>query len=267
MYVSNKDHHSCSDDKRSLSTSIDSEDTPTDTEQSPDSSDDSRNRKKNGDTSNSNIKFGFESLHTYEKRMSSSLPPQLVGVEQQQQQQQQPRSSSLRGDGFASLPEENSRSSGNFIGGSRSVKARLAERARTLEAERRRMAEEQQQQQQQQLQEMSVSAAAAAVASASVVEEDPADEDRFYKKARKLPRFSLFARTSRDSANRDALQSSSSGVSDIAEEKEDEFSGWRSSFESAIAADSRTKLSLEAKRFVSTSKSFCLYNVLNHVRV
>lgn len=45
-----------------------------------------------------------------------------------------------------------------------------------------------------------------------------------------------------------ALQSSSSGVSDIAEEKEDEFCGWRSSFESAIAADSRTKLSLEAKR-------------------
>ncbi|XP_046438742.1 uncharacterized protein LOC124190211 isoform X4 [Daphnia pulex] len=255
LYVSNKDHHSCSDDKRSLSTSIDSEDTPTDTEQSPDSSDDSRNRKKNGDTSNSNIKFGFESLHTYEKRMSSSLPPQLVGVEQQQQQQQQPRSSSLRGDGFASLPEENSRSSGNFIGGSRSVKARLAERARTLEAERRRMAEEQQQQQQQQLQEMSVSAAAAAVASASVVEEDPADEDRFYKKARKLPRFSLFARTSRDSANRDALQSSSSGVSDIAEEKEDEFSGWRSSFESAIAADSRTKLSLEAKRRSAGSAS------------
>ena len=104
------------------------------------------------------------------------------------------------------------------------------------------MAEEQQQQQQQQLQEMSVSAGAASV------EEDPADEDRFYKKARKLPRFSLFARTSRESANRDALQSSSSGVSDIAEEKEDEFSGWRSSFESAIAADSRTKLSLEAKR-------------------
>ena len=237
MYVSNKDHHSCTDDKRSLSTSIDSEDTPTDTEQSPDSSDDSRNRKKNGDTSNSNIKYGFESLHTYEKRMSSSLPPQLGGAEQQQ-----PRSSSLRGDGFASLPEENSRSSSNFIGGSRSLKARLAERARTLEAERRRMAEEQQQQQQQQLQEMSVSAGAASV------EEDPADEDRFYKKARKLPRFSLFARTSRESANRDALQSSSSGVSDIAEEKEDEFSGWRSSFESAIAADSRTKLSLEAKR-------------------
>lgn len=179
--------------------------------------------------------------------MSSSLPPQLVAIEQQQQQQQ-PRSS-LRGDGFASLPEEVSRSSGNFIsGGSRSVKARLAERARTLEAERRRMAEEQQQQQQQQLQEMSISAAAA-VASASVVEEDPADEDRFYKKARKLPRFSLFARTSRDSVTRDALQSSSSGVSDIAEEKEDEFSGWRSSFESAIAADSRTKLSLEAKRY------------------
>ena len=237
LYVSNKDHHSCTDDKRSLSTSIDSEDTPTDTEQSPDSSDDSRNRKKNGDTSNSNIKYGFESLHTYEKRMSSSLPPQLGGAEQQQ-----PRSSSLRGDGFASLPEENSRSSSNFIGGSRSLKARLAERARTLEAERRRMAEEQQQQQQQQLQEMSVSAGAASV------EEDPADEDRFYKKARKLPRFSLFARTSRESANRDALQSSSSGVSDIAEEKEDEFSGWRSSFESAIAADSRTKLSLEAKR-------------------
>ena len=193
--------------------------------------------------------------------MSSSLPPQLVGVEQPQQQQQPRSSSNLRGDGFASLPEENSRSSGNFIGGSRSVKARLAERARTLEAERRRMAEEQQQQQQQQLQEMSVSAAAA-VASSSTVEEDPADEDRFYKKARKLPRFSLFARTSRDSANRDALQSSSSGVSDIAEEKEDEFSGWRSSFESAIAADSRTKLSLEAKRYVSTSvtfeKFFCL---------
>lgn len=244
MYVSNKDHHSC-DDKRSLSTSIDSEDTPTDTEQSPDSSDDSRNRKKNGDASNSNIKYGFESLHTYEKRMSSSLPPQLGGGAEQQQQ---PRSSSssLRGDGFASLPEENSRtSSGSYVGGSRSLKARLAERARTLEAERRRMAEEQQQQQQQQLQEMSVSAAAAAAVS---VEEDPADEDRFYKKARKLPRFSLFARTSRESANREALQSSSSGVSDIAEEKEDEFSGWRSSFESAIAADSRTKLSLEAKR-------------------
>lgn len=194
--------------------------------------------------SNSNIKYGFESLHTYEKRMSSSLPPQLGGVEQQQPRSSS--SSSLRGDGFASLPEENSRSSGNFVGGSRSLKARLAERARTLEAERRRMAEEQQQQQQQLLQEMNVSAAAAAAAS---VEEDAADEDRFYKKARKLPRFSLFARTSRESAsNRDALQSSSSGVSDIAEEKEDEFSGWRSSFESAIAADSRTKLSLEAKR-------------------
>lgn len=235
MYVSNKDHHACTDDKRSLSTSIDSEDTPTDTEQSPESSDDSHKRSKKTGDSSSNIKYGFESLHTYEKRMSASLPPQLSAAEQQAR-------GGLRGDGFASLPEENSRS--NYaIGGSRSLKARLAERARTLEAERRRLAEEQQQQQQQQLQEMS-----ATVAAAASVEEDAADEDRFYKKARKLPRFSLFARTSRESANRDALQSSSSGVSDIAEEKEDEFSGWRSSFESAIAADSRTKLSLEAKR-------------------
>ena len=261
MYTGNKDHHSCPDDKRSLSTSIDSEDTPTDTEQSPDSSDDSRKlRKKSGDSSSSNIKFGFESLHTYEKRLSSSLPPQLGGTDQAQPSQSR---NSLRGDGFASLPEENSRvSASGVIGGSRSLKARLAERARTLEAERRRMAEEQQQQQQQQLQEMNVSvtaaAAAAAAAASSAMDEDPADEDRFYKKARKLPRFSLFARTSsRDSpgSNRDALQSSSSGVSDIAEEKEDEFSGWRSSFESAIAADSRTKLSLEAKRFVSLSVS------------
>ena len=48
MYYSYKDHRSCMDDKQPLSTSIDSEDIPT--EQSPDSSDDSRNRKKNDDT-------------------------------------------------------------------------------------------------------------------------------------------------------------------------------------------------------------------------
>ncbi|XP_065584075.1 uncharacterized protein LOC136043080 isoform X2 [Artemia franciscana] len=46
--------------------------------------------------------------------------------------------------------------------------------------------------------------------------------------------------------SREALQSSSSGVSDIAERDDDTY--WRSSFESAIAADSRTKLSIEAKR-------------------
>ena len=219
LYI-NKDHHHGADDKRSLSTSIDSEDTPTDTEQSPDS-DDSRARK---------TKLGFESLHTYEKRMSSSLPPQLGGAGSEQQQSR----SNLRNDGFSSLESAESR---GIIGGSRSLKARLAERARTLEAERRRVAEEQE-----------------SAAAAQVAEEDAPEEDRFYKKARKLPRFSLFSRTpsagssSSSNANRDALQSSSSGVSDIAEEKEDDFSGWRSSFESAIAADSRTKLSLEAKR-------------------
>lgn len=226
LYVPNKDH--VSDDKRSLSTSVDSEDTPTDTEQSPDSSDDSRTRKsRSGDSSG--IKYGFESLHTYEKRTSSSLPPQLGagGAEQQ--------SRSLRTDGFSSLESAESR---GIIGGSRSLKARLAERARTLEAERRRMAEEQE----------------SSIAAAQTVEEDAAEEDRFYKKARKLPRFSLFSRgssggSSSSNAAREALQSSSSGVSDIAEEKEDDFSGWRSSFESAIAADSRTKLSLEAKRY------------------
>merc|ERR1740128_967703 len=232
----NKDvQHSSSalDDQRSLSTSIDSEDTPTDTEElSADSSDDSRDqRKKNADGS---IKYvhGFESLHTYEKRMSS-LPPQL-GAE--------PRSRSDDFRGFASLESAESR---GIIGGSRSLKARLTERARTLEAERRRAADEKRMAEEQ--------------PDHNAQEEDPADEDRFYKKARKLPRFSLF-RTARSQESRSgggangggvsetALQSSSSGVSDIAEEKEDEFCGWRSSFESAIAADSRTKLSLEAKR-------------------
>ncbi len=218
-YVGNKDHGG-SDDKRSLSTSVDSEDTPTDTEQSPDSSDDSRSRKKkSGDPSG--IKFGFESLHTYEKRISSSLPPQLGNAEQQ--------SRGLRSDGFSSL--ESAESRGIVSGGSRSLKARLAERSRTVEAERRRLAEDQE------------------AACAQVAEEETAEEDRFYKKARKLPRVSLLPRAS-SSNNREALQSSSSGVSDIAEEKEDDFSGWRSSFESAIAADSRTKLSLEAKMYV-----------------
>ncbi|KAF4530581.1 hypothetical protein B566_EDAN006787, partial [Ephemera danica] len=48
---------------------------------------------------------------------------------------------------------------------------------------------------------------------------------------------------------RESLRSSSSGVSDLAEEREDyERFSWRGSFESALAADSRTKLSLEAKR-------------------
>merc|ERR550534_3128513 len=215
------------DEKRSLSTSISSEETPTDTEQSPDSDESHTNRKKNADAGS--IKFGFESLHTYEKRMSS-LPPQPSSR----------ADSDFRG--FSSLESAESR---GLIGGSRSLKARLAERARTLEAERRRLAEEKRMAEEQPDQ--------------NAQEEDPADEDRFYKKARKLPRFSLF-RTGRSQENRTgggvggggiseaALQSSSSGVSDIAEEKEDEFCGWRSSFESAIAADSRTKLSLEAKR-------------------
>ncbi|KAG8230856.1 hypothetical protein J437_LFUL010777 [Ladona fulva] len=49
--------------------------------------------------------------------------------------------------------------------------------------------------------------------------------------------------------NKESLRSSSSGVSDLAEEREEyERLSWRGSFESALAADSRTKLSLEAKR-------------------
>ena len=224
-----KDHHSSADDKRSLSTSADSEDTPTDTEQSPDS-DDSRSRKKTAD--GSGIKYGFESLHTYEKRMSS-LPSHLGTSSASGEARNRGEERESRG--FSSL--ESAEPSRGVIGGSRSLKARLAERARTLEAERRR-----QQAEEKRLIEEDNNAA----------EDDAADEDRFFKKERKLPRFSLF-RTTRE--NREALQSSSSGVSDIAEEKEDEFSGWRSSFESAIAADSRTKLSLEAKRRSAGSAS------------
>merc|ERR1740128_950452 len=216
------------DEKRSLSTSISSEETPTDTEHSPDSDESHTNRKRNAEAGS--IKFGFESLHTYEKRMSS-LPAQPSN-----------RAADSDFRGFSSLESAESR---GLIGGSRSLKARLTERARTLEAERRRLAEEKRMAEEQ--------------PDHNAQEEDPADEDRFYKKARKLPRFSLF-RTARSQESRSgggangggvsetALQSSSSGVSDIAEEKEDEFCGWRSSFESAIAADSRTKLSLEAKR-------------------
>merc|ERR1740128_576629 len=216
------------DEKRSLSTSISSEETPTDTEHSPASDESHTNRKRNAEAGS--IKFGFESLHTYEKRMSS-LPAQPSN-----------RAADSDFRGFSSLESAESR---GLIGGSRSLKARLTERARTLEAERRRLAEEKRMAEEQ--------------PDHNAQEEDPADEDRFYKKARKLPRFSLF-RTARSQESRSgggangggvsetALQSSSSGVSDIAEEKEDEFCGWRSSFESAIAADSRTKLSLEAKR-------------------
>merc|ERR1740128_1445248 len=220
------------DEKRSLSTSISSEETPTDTEHSPDSDESHTNRKRNAEAGS--IKFGFESLHTYEKRMSS-LPAQPSN-----------RAADSDFRGFSSLESAESR---GLVGGSRSLKARLTERARTLEAERRRLAEEKRMAEEQ--------------PDHNAQEEDPADEDRFYKKARKLPRFSLF-RTARSQESRSgggsgggangggvsetALQSSSSGVSDIAEEKEDEFCGWRSSFESAIAADSRTKLSLEAKR-------------------
>ncbi|XP_065350564.1 uncharacterized protein LOC135946307 isoform X2 [Cloeon dipterum] len=46
---------------------------------------------------------------------------------------------------------------------------------------------------------------------------------------------------------RESLRSSSSGVSDIEREDYERFS-WRGSFESALAADSRSKLSFEAKR-------------------
>merc|ERR1740128_356841 len=229
------------DEKRSLSTSISSEETPTDTEHSPASDESHTNRKRNAEAGS--IKFGFESLHTYEKRMSS-LPAQPSN-----------RAADSDFRGFSSLESAESR---GLIGGSRSLKARLTERARTLEAERRRLAEEKRMAEEQ--------------PDHNAQEEDPADEDRFYKKARKLPRFSLF-RTARSQESRSgggsvggggangggvsetALQSSSSGVSDIAEEKEDEFSGWRSSFESAIAADSRTKLSLEAKRRSAGSAS------------
>lgn len=138
------------DEKRSLSTSISSEETPTDTEQSPDSDESHTNRKKNADAGS--IKFGFESLHTYEKRMSS-LPPQPSSR----------ADSDFRG--FSSLESAESR---GLIGGSRSLKARLAERARTLEAERRRLAEEKRMAEEQPDQ--------------NAQEEDPADEDRFYKK-------------------------------------------------------------------------------------
>ncbi|XP_046392688.1 uncharacterized protein LOC124160735 isoform X2 [Ischnura elegans] len=49
--------------------------------------------------------------------------------------------------------------------------------------------------------------------------------------------------------NKESLRSSSSGVSDLAEEREEyERLSWKGSFESALAADSRTKLSMEAKR-------------------
>jgi synaptotagmin-like protein len=46
---------------------------------------------------------------------------------------------------------------------------------------------------------------------------------------------------------RESLRSSSSGVSDLEREDYERFS-WRGSFESALAADSRSKLSFEAKR-------------------
>ena len=229
-----KEHSS--EDKSSAAESA--EETPTDTERSPDQSDsDSRIRKADG-----GIKYGFESLHTYEKRMSS-LPSHAVTT-----------STDASWRAFLSLdvaPQQQTPA----IGGSRSLKARLAERARTVDAERRRAAEEKRM-----------------LAEEDVTEEDAAEEDRFYKKERKLPRFSLF-RNSRDSSGSVAssnystgssgsrseacvqLASSSSGVSDIAEEKEDDFCGWRSSFESAIAADSRTKLSLEAKRRSAGSAS------------
>ena len=138
------------DEKRSLSTSISSEETPTDTEQSPDSDESHSNRKKTADSGS--IRYGFESLHTYEKRMSS-LPPQPSSR----------ADSDFRG--FSSLESAESR---GLIGGSRSLKARLAERARTLEAERRRQAEEKRMAEEQPDQ--------------NTQEEDAADEDRFYKK-------------------------------------------------------------------------------------
>ena len=275
LFLANSDHHSSTDDKRSLSTSVDSENTPTDTEHSPtDSSDDNQQRTsssgriKSSATDAGVSKYGFESLHTYEKRMSS-LPSHLGGgggnsssssstsstssssssssstttntngaaVEGRSRGAGEERDSSsvAAARGFSSL--EGAEPSRGVIGGSRSLKARLAERARTLDAERRR----------QQAEEKRL------VEEEHTAEDDAADEDRYFKKERKLPRFSLF-RTTRETT-REALQSSSSGVSDIAEEKEDEFSGWRSSFESAIAADSRTKLSLEAKRRSAGSAS------------
>ena len=67
--------------------------------------------------------------------------------------------------GFSSLESAESR---GLIGGSRSLKARLTERARTLEAERRRLAEEKRMAEEQ--------------PDHNAQEEDPADEDRFYKK-------------------------------------------------------------------------------------